>query len=619
MKFSTPAPKKKYQYDIENFLGIDLSTAPNNVAKNRSPSCPNMIRDTVGKVRKRDGITLVKTFDGAGDGQINGVHFLYGSTNLCLIHTGTNIYLDGETPSLLYSTAENAISVSKQMNGKLYILDGKKYLCFNGTTITPAENTSYIPTIIIARTPTGGGVVLEPINLINKWRTEYFAGTSSATIYQLTATNIDADDIIVKKMDSGGVFQTLTLTTHYTVDRTLGRVTFTTAPGVSPITGEDNIQITYAKTITGYADRINKCDVSVLYGMSGARDRLFVSGNPDFPHYDWYSNINDPTYFSDLNYSVIGQDNAAIVNYSIVNDFLVTHKNDAENGDNSTLRRGTLVDNKVVFAVQGSYQTSGALAKRSFANLENEPLYVTTERNVSAVTPSDVLGERFSQERSYYITEALKNEPNLSDAFAYGFDSFYCLAVGSKLYLLDGLQYAPNKEKPFSHRQYECYMFTGVGATVLWEQGNELHFGTADGKIKKFEKGSPNDEGTAITAYWDTPEFDGNSFADKKTFTYVATRLAAAARTGVRVSARLSGIWSVVMDYNNEAQFFDFSDINFGEFTFNTDSTPHTLGRKIKIKNVDKVQFRFENSKLGESFGIYKALLEYTEGNKYRK
>lgn len=619
MRFSTPAPKKKFQYDIDNFLGIDLSTAPNNVAKNRSPFCPNMVRDTVGKVRKRDGITLVKSFAGSGDGKINGVHFLYGSTNLCVIHTGTNMYLDGETPTLLYSTAENSISVSKQINGKLYILDGKKYLCFNGTTITPVENTSYVPTIIIARTPTGGGTLLEPINLINKWRTEMFAGTSSATVYQLTATSIDADLITVKKMDSGGVFQTLTLTTDYTVDRTLGQVTFVTAPGVSPITGEDNIQITYAKTVTGYADRINKCDVSVLYGMSGARDRLFVSGNPDFPHYDWYSNINDPTYFADLNYSVIGQDNAAIVNYSIVNDYLVTHKNDAENGDNSTLRRGSLVDGKVVFATQGSYQTSGALAKYSFANLENEPLYVTTERNVSAVTPSDVLGERFSQERSYYITEVLKTETGLENAFAYSFDGFYCLAVGTKLYLLDGLQYAPNRERPFSHRQYECYLFTGVGATVLWEQNNELYFGTADGKIKRFQKDSPNDEGQPIVAYWDTPEFDGNSFADKKTFTYVAARLAAAPRTGVRVSARVSGIWSVVMDYNNEAQYFDFSDINFDEFTFNTDTTPHTLGRKIKIKNVDKVQFRFENSKLGESFGIYKALLEYTEGNKYRK
>ena len=110
MRFSTPAPKKKYQYDIDNFLGIDLSTAPNNVSKNRSPSCPNMIRDTVGKVKKRDGITLVKTFAGTGDGKINGVHFLYGSVNICVIHTGTNMYLDGETPTLLYSTAENRIS-----------------------------------------------------------------------------------------------------------------------------------------------------------------------------------------------------------------------------------------------------------------------------------------------------------------------------------------------------------------------------------------------------------------------------------------------------------------------------------------------------------------------------
>lgn len=613
--FSTPKPKPKYPYEIETFLGIDLSNAPNNVEINRSPNCPNMIRDTVGKVRKRRGITLVKTFTG----NINGVHFLRGTTTKKLIHAGTKLYLDGATPTELYTTMADHISVSKQMNGKLWILDGTNYLVYDGTTVALVSASATIPVILIGRAPTGGGTILEPVNLLQPKRTVKFLGTAGTTVYQLPSTDLDAATVTVKKMTSAGVFVDLIETTDFTVNRTTGAVTFSVAPGVSPVTGEDNVYITYAKTVSGYADRINKCDISALYGVNGARDRLFVSGNSTYKNYDWYCQINDPTFFGDTNYAVIGTDSSSIMNYSIVNEYLVTHKDAAENDANAVLRKGTLIDNKAVFTLEGSYQTSGAIAKHAFATLENEPMYVTTDKNISAITPSDVLGERFSQERSYYITKALEQETSLSSAYACVYERFYILAVGSNIYLLDGSQGYYEKNRPYATRQYECYYFPNISARILWEEDGELHFGTTDGKIKKFDKTSASDEGVAISAYWDTPELDGKSFADKKTFVYVGIRLASAVRTGVQISARVQGIWDILVLYSNEAQYLDFSDIDFSNFTFSTDTTPHTLGSKIKIKNVDKVQFRFENSKLNESFGIYRALFEYTEGNKYRK
>lgn len=620
-KFSTPAQKKPENENIETFLGADLSDSVNGVAKNRSPSCPNMIRDDVGRVKKRDGIQLVDTFPA----QINGKHFLYLPTGTKeLVHAGTKIYsVVGTTKTELYSGAKDSRSVSKQISGKLWIQDGLKYLCYDGTTITAVENTGTIPVIIIARAPTGGGTVLEPINLIQKKRTEKFLGVVSVTVYQLTATSIDADLVTIKKLKSDGTFDTLVETTNFTVNRTLGQITFSVAPGVSPITGEDNVWITYAKTVTGYADRINLCDFSILYGMNGARDRMFVSGNPNLPNYDYYSQLNDPTFFGDLNYSVIGQDSSKIVNYSIVNDFLVTHKDNAENDNNTNLRMGELVNSKAVFTSQGSYQTSGALAKYSFANLENEPLYVTTDKNISAVTPSDVLGERFSQERSYYITRALEKELTIADSFGYAFDKFYYLACGSTIYVLDSLQYSVSKDRPLSHRQYECYYFPNISARIMWGEGGELYFGTTDGKIKKFVPRLANDEGAAISAWWDTPFLDGKSFADKKTFVYIAVRLAVALLTGVRISAFVNGKWNILKDYTNEANFFSIQNDTFSlsnsKLSFRTDSSPKTLGSKIKEKNLDKIQFRFENSRLGDAFGLYKILMEFTEGNKYRK
>ena len=97
---------------------------------------------------------------------------------------------------------------------------------------------------------------------------------------------LDATAVKVEVLNSSGVWIEKTLTTDYTVDRTNGIINFTSAPGVSPVTGEDNVRITAYRTVSGYADRIKKCTTGILYGVNGAMDRLFLTGNPDYPNQD---------------------------------------------------------------------------------------------------------------------------------------------------------------------------------------------------------------------------------------------------------------------------------------------------------------------------------------------
>lgn len=614
-KFNTPPSKKTYAYEIDQFLGTDLSNAPNNVSIFRSPYCPNMIRDTVGKVKKRDGYSLIRKYAA----KINGVHFLEGKT---LVHSGESLYLDGEPPTLL-SSANNAFSSSFKMGGKLYILDGKNYLVYDGTAVSGVVGTT--PLIIIARAPSGGGTVYDPVNLMTPWRKVGFLGTAGTLDYFLPSTDLDASAVTAQKDNGSGTLVDLVEGTDFTVTRATGKVTFNVAPGVSSVTGEDNVFITYAKTVDGYADKIKKCDVCILYGINGARNRVFVTGNPDNKNVDYYCELNNPAFFADTSYSLLG--NGAIMNYSIVNETLVTHKAGEENGSNAVLRDGVLTDKGTVFRSKGSYQTSGALSKRSFSILENEPMFLTDDKNISAITPSDVLGERLSQERSYYITSALRgdnklvpsySQATLEAAYACSYNGFYFIAVYPDVYVLDGTQFSIEKNRPYSTRQYECYYWPNIKATLLYED-NGLCFGTSDGSICKFIAGQTDDPDGAVECWWDTPELDGESFADKKTFTYVGVRIASAPKTGVKISTKVKGLWGEKVPHNNEAVYFDFSNLDFSEFSFSTDATPHTLGQKIKIKNEDKVQFRFENSRPGELFGLYKAIIEYTESGKYRK
>ena len=469
MAFDVPSPAPRGVEIIEEFRGVDLNSSPTVVSKYRSPEAPNMMRDIPGKVRKRQGYEKLKHYDG----QINGVFRL---NDRIVIHAGDKLFLqnmDGDDTQLYEGMADTR-SVGRQFNGKLFIFDGKKAICYgefekDGQTpaegeepekewkVVTLEEKAYVPTIIISRKPTGGGTTLEPINLIGKKFKESFLGTAEDKIYQMTTDNLDEEKLKIRQLVKDGEWKDLEEGKDFSVDRKAGKVTFNTAPGESPVKGMDNVEITAAKTRKGYADKINKCNIMTLFGVNGAIDRMFVSGNPDFVNQDWYCQINDGFYFGDLWYSVLGQDGSAIVGYSVINDRLAAHKSEAEEGRNIILRKGELVEDKPTFPVIGSLIGRGALGKFGFGYLGSDPLFLTAEEK-------------------------------LADAFAFVWRDFYLLSMGTgRVYLLDGLQKSYERNTPYSSYQYECYYWENVPARVMWEDvEGRLCFGTVGGDIFRF-------------------------------------------------------------------------------------------------------------------------------------
>lgn len=639
-QFNVPAAPARSVVKIETFKGVDLNSSPSNVETYRSPNAPNMMRDVPGKVRKRQGYEKIGTYGG----RINGVHILRdmeAGTEKVLIHAGEKLYLDG---AAIYEGMADERSVGRQFYGKLFIFDGKKALCYGefetkaekaaeGTAETPKafqvkalEEEAYIPTVIVSRNPTGGGTTLEPLNLIGrKWK-ESFLSDGAAKVYQLTTEKLDADKVSARIMTAEGKWEEKKEGTDFTVDREKGTVTFTVAPAKSPVTGYDNVEITAAKTREGYADKINKCRIISLFGVNGAMDRMFLSGNPDHPNQDWYCKMADGFFWGDLWYSTLGQDGSAVVGYSIINDRLAAHKSDAEEGRNVILRKGELNEkgDDATFPITGTLSGRGALGSHAFGYLGSEPLFLT-DIGIMAITAADLTGEKYSQSRSYYIDNALTAEQNLSDAFAYIWRDFYLISTGTgRVYLLDGLQKSYDKNSPYSNFQYECYYWENVPARVFWEDSKgRLCFGDTAGNIFRFyddvtDQKSYNDDGKTIPARWDTPELSGKLFYKNKTFRRVEVMLAPAIATGVNVFAQVKGVWSEIFDSGAAAMYFDFTHINWERINFSTDDTPRTMGSKIRIKKVDKVAFSLRNERFNEPFGIYALALEYTENGYYK-
>lgn len=618
VQFKAPASRPRSILQVDTFLGVDLTSDPGNVAVTRSPCGTNMIRDVPGKVRKCMGYETIARFQG----RVNGYH-RRGQDTVGLVHAGTEIYPMDDPDHPLYSQAADHRSKSWQFENKLYILDGKALLVYDGTQIRPASEAAKVPLVTIAKAPGGGGTDYEPLNLLQPKFTEKFAGTVGDTVYCLTFSGLDATPVTARVLNSAGDWVEKAEGTDFTVDRAAGKVTFKTAPGKSPLTGEDNVEITAARTVEGYAARINQCDIGILFGVNGASDRLFIAGNPDYPNYDWYSGQFDPTYWPDTGYSILGTGRSAIIGYSIINNYLAAHKDENEVDRNVIVRQGNLVESTPAFPIINTLQGPGAVAKNSFAYLATEPVFLT-RLGVYAVTPSDINGERYSQERSYYVNGQLTRESTLEEAVGIVYKDLYWLCLNGKAYILDGLQsMGTGKGEPYSTRQYACFYRENLPARTLWVEKERLFFGTEDGRICRFfddpdALASYADDGAPIRAVWETPDLTGNRFYKNKTFRYLAVQLASAVATGIQIHGQKRGIWALLKQDGSRARFFSYRQLCYSKFTYSNDQTNKTLHTKIRLKRLDKVRFRFENDSVNEPFGLMRYALEYVEGGNYK-
>ena len=666
-QFKIPASPAIHVYQQDNFLGADFTSDAANVDETKSPNTVNMIRSVPGKVRKRRGYEVVEDYGEC----IYGAHHLTTSRSW-LIHAGTKLYnyslpkgrkwaddsnnqivdYDDKNIILLTGNVEDTLvyegmaehrSVSFQLDNKLIILDGQRPLLYDGFTIKPLSEGAYTPTLTIAKQYNGGGTDYEPLNLINPAFIEQFYvaansteegyDPSTITTFQLTFGDLDSTEVEAWVLDAQGEWEAKEETTDFTVDRTAGKVTFLSAPGTSPVEGQDNVKIKAFRTVEGYANRINHCTIGAMFGVNGAHDRLFLSGNGDqgiadgkyysFINYDWFSQQYDPTYFADTWYSKLGADSSAIMGYSIINNYLAAHKDTNETTQSVLLREGNLVDSQPTFRLINSLQGDGAVSKYCFSYLATEPLFLT-KLGVYAVTAQDVTGEKYAQNRSYYLNGKLLKEPNLENAFAYTYKDFYLLCINSHVYVLDGLQALyTNKSMPYATRQYAGFYLENIPANAIWQIEDDLYFGGTDGKMYRFYPDessiySYNDNGEPISGVWETADINGQLFYKNKTFRYIAMRCTPAVSSSIQIWAEKYGIWNMIKEDTQNVRYFSFHNIVFSKVTFSNDKTQKTLSTKARLKKLDKVRFRFINEKVNEPFGLNNFALEYTQNGNHK-
>lgn len=603
----------------ENFRGVDMTTDSAKIDNSRSPFAPNLIVDSGGFPEKRLGYRTLITLDKP----INGLYYVnIKETPMYLIHGGGKLYRwDTKTePIVLKEGINNAKSVGAVMKEKFWILTGTEYLVYDGETVKGVCELAFIPTTTIARAPTGGGEPYDTVNLLQPKRINKFLANGTDKVYQLDTTEINADLVTatvneVEKKE----------TTDFTVDRKTGKVTFiVTPPAPTTQVGKDNVVINFSKTVEGYADRILKCSILTTYGI-GTNDRIFMSGNPKYQSTDWHSELNDPSYIPDLSYSLIGSENTAIMGYSKIGEYLAIIKENNSQDSTIFLRSGKIEltgsegDKTATFPLKQGVTGVGALSKLAIGKLMDEPLFLSSN-GIYAITSNMITSERTVQNRSYFVDAMLTKEKNLENAIAVEWNGWFIVCINTRCYVLDGKQNKSYKPQSNGDYVYECYHWDNIPAVCFLEHQGTLYFGTAGGKVCKFNSDNPlsrfSDDGEPITCSWSTKADDDGDFMTKKSISKHGSGLMLKpyTRSSCKVTIRTD------KDFGKEIltsymDIFTFDDFSFERFSFNTNDAPQVIPFATKVKNYVTAQVIVTNDVVNEGFGILGIIKRYTTGN----
>ncbi len=581
-----------------------------------APGAVNLIRKSAGTVTKRRGFTK-KSLPFEPDGQINAV-YVYNDYTVYL--AGSKLYcLQGQTlrtHTLAFDTAGMRPFCSGgyiffAANGALIIYrpDGDSIAYWSDSGCGGGLEM-YTPTIYIGNLPNGAGASYEGVNLLCPRVCETYQGDGESTVFTTHLEPVGEIEAYIKN-ESGEYSPTA----FASFDK--NGITLESAPPAPDIEGEDNVKLVYRrKNGDDGAKKLYRCTCFTVFGVGGNRDRVFLSGDSAQAGRVYYSHMDNPLFFCDIDYIKVGDADTDVCSLASYGAHLAVITDSGIYTVSGHSAQEGAIKQDALFVTDGLVATPRPIEKEPALIFGGEPVYLT-HHGVYAISASGVLDERCAALRSSRINVFLQNEQLNTCKMATFGDYLVISDCRDRLYLIDSKQFSASDSEPYASKQYECFVWTGITARVLWTQDNVLYFSDGQG-VFAFDGGYADERESGvfypIDAYWETPYLYGSDVGVYKFFDRISLLCDSegGADTNVKIFARFDNSpWRTVREYDAKMRVFsyvgfDYSQLTYSDYVYNyavTTRLLHKKGRGIKL--------RFQNDRIDEPFTMVRFAIDY--------
>lgn len=603
-----------------NFRGVDFTDE--NVSETRSPDALNMWKNykTLGKkIETRPDIELQLTMSNT----IFGL-FFYTISNVdhLIIHSGTSLFDYNPNTKVLTTIKATGMNPAKSVgfvyNNILFIKDGLNYLEYNGSVCKDVEGT--IPNVAIHNMNSNSTKMIQEANLITDYCYEEYLPDGTKTEFPLSQKEVSN----VTVWDISGVNE-VQITTGFTVDTTTGLVTFDKAPEKSA--DKASIKIKYSKTSDG-RNIINKCKLACIFD-----NRVFFSGNQDYPNMLVWCGLNDPRYVGTSSYATQGTSVSQIKALVPGNNALWVFKEPSQ--ENTTifytvpteLYDGKLEQTVKTYASSHSSITTGCQA--TGINF-NDDIVFFSDRGMEGISGS-ITTEQVLGHRSTLVDRKLLNEENYKNMELVEWEGYLLVIIDNKIYLADSKQKVQNDD----HVEYEWFYWEMAKKIKTATVHNDILYLCSEEDFVRNELGYKKyTDGTNI--YWydeaNNKVYDNEGNESQLLIETLTAVMQSEIYTLTDTSSNVKSYWTTKLDDFGYPQMLKTtnkrgfkSNVTGDEITIETKldnnefqklgtfkNTKGYIVSKIKKKKWNRIQLRYSSD---TQFGIYEIVLESYVGS----
>ncbi len=510
-------------------------------------------------LRVRPGFRTVQRFQGPVRGLWSG--FVAGERKvLCAADGG--VWDLTETPIRRIGDIWDAPTTMFGFGGKVYFLNGHEYLVWDGEGFVDTVD-GYVPLVVTAMAPDGGGTAVENVNRLTGKRRCRFSADGEATRFRLPEQGLLSVDRVVIGTTENDAWE---------VDITSGTVTFAEAPEA----GNSNVEIRYTMPNNlrslaegmRYAEQFNgAADTRVFLYGDGSAKAIYCGVTED--------GQASAEYFPDLYEIQIGSENAPITGMIKYYDRLMSYK--ADGGAYSTAyETTTLADGTVIpgFRTVSTNREIGNEAMGQVRLVENVPRTVYGGHVYDWVFASYATRD---ERNAKVISQRVRQTMARADP-----GKIFCFDDDAKKEYYIFLNDAAGTALVHSYGLDLWYLYTGLPAVGAVRQGERLLLGFSDGRLVACGQELLNDDGAAIDAFYAGGHMDFGQDYRRKCLGTVWVSVKPTPNANLQVGFRTDrseGVRETV-----RMCLATFRNANFARWGFLTSRSPRIKRLRLKLR-----------------------------------